>query len=392
MTTTQQMTMTVLSSDAVLENQLIHEMKREMSQATSGDFMGVTFTCAHATQEMGELIFVDSRILGLDLVLKKIDRQGRAVFLIVPEKVDEIHAARIAGSESLVDDCIVAPFRGLEILSKLKQSQQIVMWNEVSKLNASFSVLLKNLGEDLGLAERMQKSKLPVRFADIKSLKIHQRYLAGMRSGGDHFDLADSRDGSQLSLVLSDSSSYGLSSAVLSALMRITVKLSVEETRSCRETVRRIYDEILLTLNDKDKLSLFYGVLSRKDFKLRYLNLGSSSAFVAPLGGKFREIPLQGGAITKAAGLAGFDDIQESELKLNPDDRLALISDGYVEVIGGAGKVCELLDRFRKAEPVESLNEMVFQVKSGFKEPDDMPAQDCTAVIFDVDPKLLRLA
>ena len=385
MTNSQQLTMTVLSLDAASENRLI----QEINQATQGGLTGITFTGAHSVQELGQLLFVDAKITTLDLVLEKIDRKGRAVFLIADETQEAISESV---SDALYDDFIVTPFRGLEILSKIRQYQQILMWNEVSKLNASFSVLLKNLGEDLHLAERMQKAKLPIRFSDVKSLKIHQRYLAGMRSGGDHFDLADSRDGSQLSLVLSDSSSYGLSSAVLSALMRITVKLSVEETRSCRETVRRIYDEILLTLNDRDKLSLFYGVLSRKDFKLRYLNLGSSSAYIAPVGGKFREIPLQGGPITKASSRAAFEEIQESELKLNPDDRLALVSDGYVEVIGGSTKVCELLDRFRSAEPVAALNEMVFQVKSGFKDPDDMPAQDCTAVIFDVDSKLLRLA
>jgi serine phosphatase RsbU (regulator of sigma subunit) len=176
---------------------------------------------------------------------------------------------------------------------------------------------------------------------------------------------------------------------VLSALMRVAVKLSAEETRSSLETVRRIYDELILTLSEKDKLSLFYGVLSRKDFRFRYLNLGTSCALICSAGQGFQAVRTQGGPITKEAGLGA---VVESEIKLEPGQRLALISDGFVEAVGGTEQVCDLLNRMRKMEPVDSLNELVFRVKSKFSDPDDMPEQDCTAAIFDVDEKLLRLA
>ena len=40
----------------------------------------------------------------------------------------------------------------------------------------------------------------------------------------------------------------------------------------------------------------------------------------------------------------------------------------------------------------EAGGRVVFKVKSAFTEPDDLPAQDCTAVLFDMDSKVLRLA
>ena len=78
-----------------------------------------------------------------------------------------------------------------------------------------------------------------------------------MKAGGDHFDLAESKDGQQLSLLLSDSSSYGLSSAVLSTVMRVMVRLSSEESRSAVETVGRIQEEFKATLTEKDGFRFF---------------------------------------------------------------------------------------------------------------------------------------
>jgi serine phosphatase RsbU (regulator of sigma subunit) len=314
-------------------------------------------------------------------------RKGKAIFLIVRE---EDESARIPNelSQGLVDDVLVFPFRKLEVLSKIRHYQALLAWDEVEQMNTSFSELIAQFKDDFRLAERLQKTCLPTRFPDIRGMKVTQRYLAGMKSGGDHFDLAESKDNTQLSLFMSDSSSYGLSSTVLNVVMKVALKLSVEEARSSFETVRRIQDELKATLAEKDRLSLFYGVLSRKDYRLRYINLGSSSAFYCPPRGKFIQLESHDGPITT---LTKEIRAQESEVALEPAGRLALISDGFSEAVEGAEGVCRLLDEFREKDPKDALNEMVFRIKKDFKEEDDMPAQDCTGVIFDVDPRLIRL-
>lgn len=336
---------------------------------------------------LGNILFFDGTteeaLLGLDHLLAAVDRRGRAVFLIASED-GRVPQAVVDGR---VDDVLVHPFRGLEILARLIHFERILMWQEVSSLNATFSELLTQLRDDLKLAERLQKTKLPVRFPEVRGIKFASRYMAGMRSGGDYFDIADSRDGSQLSLLMSDSSSYGLSSAVLSVLMRVAMKLSSGEVRSCNETVRRIYGELAATLNEKDRLSLFYGVLSRKDFRLRYVNLGTSCAFLSQ-GEGFRVLPTQADVVTRFSGPSA---LEEATVVLGPGDRLVLVSDGFVEAAGGAEKAALLLDRTREGDASDSLNELVYAVKSKLAEPDDLPAQDCSALILDLDRKLVRL-
>jgi len=288
-----------------------------------------------------------------------------------------------------VDDVVVRPFRALEILSKIRNAQQILMWDEVNQINASFSEMIEQLRGDLKLAERLQKSKLPQRFPDLRGFKTTHRYMAGIRPGGDHFEVIESKDGQQLSMILSDSSSYGLSSTVLSTLMSVMMRLSAEESRSCPDTVRRIQSEITATLTERDQLSLFYGIISRKDYRLRFLNLGDAGVFYAPKGGEFSELPVQGSAITAKSGLIS---AQESTITLEPQGRLALISDGFIEAAGGPEMLCEILNEFRDKEAADSVNELVFKVKNHLTEEDDLPPQDCTAVIFDLDARLIRLA
>lgn len=376
---------TIFADDIKTEETLGVELTRALK--------GVHDVRAHtsSTKELGQVIFVQpsakarAYLTGLAGSEK---RRGRAIFLIVPEGKNDSEIPEEL-EDGLVDDVLVHPFRKLEVIGKIRLYEQLLMWSEVEKMNASFSELMGQLKDDFKLAERLQKSNLPARFPDVRGFKVSQRYLAGMRSGGDHFDLGDSKDGGQLSVVLTDSSSYGLSSAVLSTLMRVTMKLSIEEVRSSSETVRRIQEELKATLTEKDKLSLFYGVLSRKDYRLRYLNLGSSTAFYAPAGGRFTELKSGGDAITSATKEIS---LQESEVTLEPSGRLALISDGFAEAIGGKDKVRELLNDFRPQDAKDALNEMVFRVKNQFVGEDDMPAQDCTGVIFDLDARLIRLA
>ncbi|OFZ19614.1 MAG: hypothetical protein A2X94_17385 [Bdellovibrionales bacterium GWB1_55_8] len=373
----------VLGKDLQSETLLAERLSRAAAHVAD---VRVSAGSDAAVMQSAQIIFVDGTGDDPSRKLAGLDRSGRAIFLVLNENA----SIPKAWTEGAADGVLLYPFRPLEILSNIQKYEQKLLWDEVTRLNTSFSELLSRLQGDLQVAERLQKSKLPVRFPEIKGFQVTTRYLAGMRSGGDHFDLAESPDKNTIAMVLSDSSSYGLSSAVLSVLMRVMVKLSFDEKRSSSDTVRKIQEELLATLGEKDRLSLFYGVLSRKDYRLRYTNLGSSSAFYSGNGGAFRALASASTPISRAAGPDLV--VSESELVLEPQGRLLLVSDGFVEAAGGSGAFAELIERFREAPPADMVNELVFKVKSAFEEPDDMPAQDCTATVFDVDSRLIRLA
>ena len=330
-------------------------------------------------EKPGSVVFVDgtSRVNTLN--------RRESYIVLVMQDGEPLPAALVDG---FVDDVVIYPFRPVELAAKLVQSQWRLAWSEVLTINQDFETTLEKLRDDLKVATRLQKSKLPVRFPDVPGFKVAYRYLAGMRSGGDHFDLAEGQKSGQLSAVLSDSSSYGLSSAFLATLMKVAVKLSSEEVRSSLETVKKIHEELALTLSDKDKLSLFYGVISRKDLKLRYLNLGSSCIFLAHKGNAFEELP-SGQAITRTSGLSS---LKQSEVQIIPGDRILMISDGFVDAAGGPAKIAGLVNRMKDETSEDLLNELVYLVKSKATDPEDLPEQDCTAVFLETDTRALRLA
>jgi serine phosphatase RsbU (regulator of sigma subunit) len=340
-----------------------------------------------AKGEPAQILFVDAATPGLDDRLRELDRSlGQTVFLILREG-DNVPAALVEGR---ADDVLVSPFRSLEVLSKLRYYERFQAYRESLALNAQYAQLVERLREDLVLAERMQKLRLPRRFPEVKGFKVTSRYLAGERSGGDYVDLAETRDGQSLAIVLTDASNYRVSSAVLDAISRRMGNLQADELRSCVTAARRIRDGVLESLSERDHLSLFYGVLSRKDYRLRFLNLGGARLFYARPGESFAEVVSgRGDPIVRAMGVRTEN---EGEIALEPSGRLALVSDGFVETAGGPAEVLKVLDQHRGAEAADALNELVFRAKRGIAEPDGLPVQDCTAVLFDVDSRVMRLA
>lgn len=340
-----------------------------------------------APEGWGAVLMIDSSHPNLNQVLSSIDRHGRSVFLIWND--DSCDFNWDAETSEKVDDLILYPFRRIEIQSKFRLHQHLRLWSEVGELHRSFNELLKGLDEDVRLAERLQKARLPNRYPAVRGLAIRSRYLAGLK-GGDHFDLAESKDTSKISILMSDSSSYGLSSAFLSTLMRMTLKLSRDEARSATDTVKLISDELLLGLKEKDRLAIFYGILNRKDFRFRYLHLGGS-AFLHARKGKGFEIHASHGEPLSLAN-ADLSAYGEKEVVLEPEDRIVLLSDGFIEACGGLVEAKALIDPLRDKDAADLTNELVFRVKRKMVDPDDLPPQDCTALVFDVDAKLLRLA
>ncbi|MCC7442130.1 MAG: SpoIIE family protein phosphatase [Bdellovibrionales bacterium] len=376
-----QLELTVIAEGEERRERFSRELKGVLSQLD-----GLEARFRGEREAPGQIVFVDSRRGDLERLLTGIDRKGRAVFLLVGEN----EPAPEALTRGLADDVLVHPFRALEVLSRLRLYQRLLLWDEVEHLNASVEELVSRFREDLRLAERLQKAHLPVRFPQLKGVQLASRYLAGLKSGGDHFDVVESSPGGSLAFLLTDSSSYGLSSALISVLMRVALKLAGDRPGAVASMVRRIRDEIGLALGDKDSLSMFLGVLSRKDWKLRYLCLGTVSVFHVPRGGQPRPLEALGPALKQGSRLP--DVNSEAELMLGAGDRLVLLSDGFQEVVGGQEGVASLMRKLSGREPADLLNEFAFQVKSKLPSTEELPAQDCTGLVMDIESNVLRLA
>lgn len=340
----------------------------------------------------GAIVVVDASAPDLKRWLSQFNASERRQSSMVWLWVDEAAPLPDSFLSGQVDDLLIHPIRPLELLSKLRHFEQHRVVQEVHRMQSALEKVLKDLNMDLEVLERLQKARLPVRFSDVKGFQVTSRYLAGQKSGGDYFDLAESADGNQLGILVTDSSSYGLSSAVLSAVARVVSRVSVEQARSVREMVRSFYEELLMPLGPKDRLSIFYATLSRKDYVLRFLGLGTVRAFYRAPKGAYVELPTQGGPLSQGSRNAlSSPSLIEASFAWEPGGRLVILSDGFLESLGGADAALELLKRFKTRDAKDLLNELAFGIKGRLADPrEDLPDQDCTGMVMDLDPKVIR--
>jgi hypothetical protein len=156
--------------------------------------------------------------------------------------------------------------------------------------------------------------------------------------------------------------------------------------------VRGFYEELLMPLGPQDRLSIFYGTLSRKDYILKYLTLGTVRVFYRGPNKEFVELPVQGGPLSQGSrnSLSG-SNLQEGQLDWQPGGRLVILSDGFLDALGGSPEALELMEKFKDRKGVDLLNELAFGIKSRLENPkEDLPAQDCTGMVMDLDPRVIR--
>ena len=78
-------------------------------------------------------------------------------------------------------------------------------------------------------------------------------------------------------------------------------------------------------------------------------------------------------------------------MEWQPGGRVVILSDGFLESLGGTPEALLLLENFKERKGADLLNELAFGIKSRLSNPkEDLPAQDCTAMVLDLDPRVIR--
>ena len=133
----------------------------------------------------------------------------------------------------------------------------------------------------------------------------------------------------------------------------------------------------------------FFGRVNRRDFTLHYQLHGSIEAYVVQKNGTCARLEKQGAQIHSAAEP---HVTQEQVLQLNPKDRIVLLSDGFVNGVGGELQLQKIFQDKLEREPFTLVNELAFQIKSKLTQGETFPGEDCSAIVVDVENRVLRLA
>jgi serine phosphatase RsbU (regulator of sigma subunit) len=195
----------------------------------------------------------------------------------------------------------------------------------------------ERMERELEVARQLQQRMLPRTFPRFEGYRFAALNEPARRVGGDFYDVIPLDDG-RFGIAVADVSDKGLPAALYMALTRSLLVAEARRSTSPRETLTAV-NSLLLQLGEPDMfVTIFYGVIARDRRRLTYCRAGHDRPFLLRQH-NVRELDGPGVALgllnSAALGLV------ESELPLEPGDKLVLYSDGLTDALSAEGEMYE---------------------------------------------------
>lgn len=234
------------------------------------------------------------------------------------------------------------------------------------------------LEKELAIARELQESLLPRDLPQGEAVEFATLFQPSAAIGGDYFDILR-LDEEHLAVVIADVSGHGLSSGLRMAMLKAALLILVEQKAAPEEILRRL-DALVRAQQDQHFfVTATLGWIDLAGATLTLINAGHPPTYLLRRGG-VREIILPG------SPLGGLGDRYGREtVRLEPDDLVVWLSDGFVEAPNAAGDPFgyEAVTRALAGEaatPVEVRNRLLAAVE---RHTAGRPAEDdCTLVVM----------
>ena len=264
---------------------------------------------------------------------------------------------------------------------------------ELAKANGQLERFIKQIAQELKLANLIQKALVPTEFPNIPGFEFSTKFAPSPISGGDYFDVFEHEDKFRFGVVLATSSGYSMSSLFLSVLLRMTGQLEARKGGAPEKMLELMATELVPNIQAGDKANVFYGVVDRRSFEFHFSSAGRSNAYLLSYGSNKVE-RLDADSDAMAAAFAG--GFRSDAVSLNPRDRLILCSEGALLAQNPRGDRFgeERLHRAIMGAPRlgvhELRNEIFYQIEK-FTQGRDLP-QDVTVIVTEVKDRVIKLA
>lgn|GEM_PF-2291387 len=256
---------------------------------------------------------------------------------------------------------------------------------ELNEKNLALERTLRQIADELAMAQRMQLSFLPRHYPDVPHLPIYARMRAAREVGGDFYDVIEIDD-HRVGIVIADVSGKGVPAALLMAVSSTTIK----SVASRGESPGRVLEEVNRTLSEGNDaamfVTIFYGIVDHRNGNLIYANGGHNAPYLLRRGGQAEAIPGTDGI---ALGLMDEATYDEKTLSLGQGDTIFFYTDGVTEAFNLAGdpftelRLREVLYQ-ANALSVEALGHRVIRDLDAFT--DGAPqSDDITCVVIRYD-------
>jgi serine phosphatase RsbU (regulator of sigma subunit) len=227
------------------------------------------------------------------------------------------------------------------------------------------------------IAETLQEGllALPSELPGVEFAQAYRSATEGSRVGGDFFDVFQLGD-DRIGITIGDVSGKGLSAAVVTALVKNTVRAHATERGKTPGTVLSLTDDVVYRATPPETfVTVFFGMLDRADGHLTYANAAHTTPGIMRADGGVDGLEVTGPL------LGAFPNVSftEAETVLQTGDTLFLYTDGLTEarrdgLFYGEPRVMELLSALTGRTPTEVVDAVVESVEAytGSRLRDDM--------------------
>lgn len=234
----------------------------------------------------------------------------------------------------LVAQIATANFFGLSI-QYIAMTVSIVLIYGV--LFADREKTLASTEMELGVATKIQAEMLPNKFPflpDRHEFELYASMTPAKEVGGDFYDFF-MVDDNHLALVIADVSGKGIPAALFMMASKILIKNTVMTGKSPAEALTAVNNQICKNNQQEMFVTVWLGILNLDDGTLVTANAGHEYPIIKAPGGGFELKKAKHSFV-----VGGMQDIKykESEIKLEPESKLFVYTDGLTEAEDDSGK------------------------------------------------------
>jgi serine phosphatase RsbU (regulator of sigma subunit) len=200
-----------------------------------------------------------------------------------------------------------------------------------AELKAAQAELIEKerLEHELELAATAQQNLLPRQLPQHTSYHFAAYQTPARLVGGDFYDVID-LDNEHVGLLLADVADKGLHAALIMAVTRTLFRREAKQSLSPSQVALAVHHGMLDIAPDHDSfVTAFYGVLHRPSGKLTYVRAAQERPLLVRQGHPATQLPGDG----RFLGMLPELKLAEYTVRLRPNDRLLLFSDGVPDAI-----------------------------------------------------------
>lgn len=273
----------------------------------------------------------------------------------------------------------------LEDLLREKQDEVFLYQKELIKFSQNLDLILSTARKDSEALKQLQRSLVPTEYPQFPGFEISRKFIYGSKFGGDYFDIFTQKDKMHFGVLLSSSSSYGMSANFLSVVLSQHRLLEGGGEFSVADTLMLLSDELKKIANEKDESQVFYAQVDRRLMTMTFACVGTIYGFILGKDEPLKVISSDSPGIKSGVKL----DINQIELSLDAGTRVCLCSQGITEILD-VHDIAAVLEKSKNSDVHEIRNQLIIesQLKSGL----DTPIRDQTVIVMDVKDNVFKLS